>query len=834
MKKLLIIDGNSIINRAFYAVAPLTTDSGLNTNGIYGFLNIFLKVMGEEKPDFCTVAFDLKAPTFRHKMFSEYKATRHGMPQELAEQMPVLKDVLHAMNIKTIEKEGYEADDLIGTVSAMCENAGVECRILTGDRDDLQLASDKTAILLTTTSKGQTQTVIYDDKAVYEKYGVTPKMLIDVKGLMGDSSDNIPGVMGIGEKTATTLISKYKTIEGVYENIGELKGAMLKKIEDGREMAFLSRELATIMRDVPLEEKIEDFEVKPYSEELIPLLQRLQFKKIIEKMADGVEAPEKENVSAEVLSCETLPEIGGKFYFEIDGEDVLFAVDNKVFKSKALCLKHIFEDKNILKYGNDLKSAKVKLHGMGIGFYGFGFDPSIAAYLIEPARNNFALSALCSDFLGVDADLGGGTLLLPKLCEKLLNRLSEDELLPLFEKIELPLIEVLADMQIKGFTADREMLVAFSKKLGEEISELEKMIYTLAGEEFNINSPKQLGVILFEKLELKGGKKTKTGYSTSVDVLEKLRSKHPIIPYILDYRHKAKLKSTYADGLQTVINPETGKIHSTFNQTVTTTGRISSTEPNLQNIPIRTELGRELRRVFVAESDDYVLVDADYSQIELRVLASISKDEKMIEAFKSGVDIHTKTASEVFGVADFMVNSDMRRNAKAVNFGIVYGISEFSLAEDIHTSRAEAKEYMEKYLETYSGVRQFMKDTVEFAREHGYVKTLSDRRRYIPEINASNFNVRSFGERVALNAPIQGTAADIIKIAMINVYNALREKAPHSRLILQVHDELIVEAHKDEKDIVLDIVKKEMENAFPLSVPLAVDMSEGRSWYDAK
>ncbi len=834
MKKLLVIDGNSIINRAFYAVAPLTTSDGLNTNGIYGFLNIFLKVMGEEKPDFCTVAFDLKAPTFRHKMFDAYKATRHGMPPELAEQMPVLKDVLHAMNISTIEKEGYEADDLIGTVSAMCEREGIQCRILTGDRDDLQLASDKTSVLLTTTSKGQTQTVIYDDKAVLEKYGVMPKMLIDVKGLMGDSSDNIPGVAGIGEKTALSLITKYKTIEGVYENITELKGAMLKKIEDGREMAFLSRELATIMRDVPLGEKIEDFEVKSYSSELIPLLERLQFKKIIEKIGDDVGKAEKESVNAEILKCDTLPQISDEFYFELDGEDVIFTLDEKVYTAKAACLKDIFENPDILKRGNNLKDSITALNKMGIGFEGIDGDCAIAAYLIEPSRNDFSLSALCSDFLGVQADLGGGTLLLPRLYKKLYERMEEDKLLPLYEKIELPLVGVLASMQIEGFKVDREMLISFSKKLGEEIAEIEKMIYTLAGEQFNINSPKQLGVILFEKLQLKGGKKTKTGYSTSVDVLEKLRSKHPIIPYILDYRHKAKLKSTYADGLQTVINPETGKIHSTFNQTVTTTGRISSTEPNLQNIPIRTELGRELRRVFVAESDDYVLIDADYSQIELRVLASISEDAKMIEAFKNGVDIHTKTASEVFGVADFMVNSDMRRNAKAVNFGIVYGISEFSLAEDIHTSRAEAKAYMDKYLETYSGVRQFMKETVEFAREHGYVKTLSDRRRYIPEIKASNFNVRSFGERVALNAPIQGTAADIIKIAMINVFNALKEKAPRSRLILQVHDELIVQAHKEEKDIVCSILKSEMENAFPLSAPLAVDMSEGRSWYDAK
>lgn len=834
MKKLLVIDGNSIINRAFYAVAPLTTSDGLNTNGIYGFLNIFLKVIGEEKPDFCTVAFDLKAPTFRHKMFDAYKATRHGMPPELAEQMPVLKDVLHAMNISTIEKEGYEADDLIGTVSAMCEREGIACRILTGDRDDLQLASDKTAVLLTTTSKGQTQTVIYDDKAVLEKYGVMPRMLIDVKGLMGDSSDNIPGVAGIGEKTALSLITKYKTIEGVYENIGELKGAMLKKIEDGREMAFLSRELATIMRDVPIVEKIEDFAVMPYSSELIPLLERLQFKKIIEKIGDSVEKQETESVNAEILKCDTLPQISDELYFELDGENVIFTLNEKVYTAKAECLKDIFENPDILKRGNNLKDSITALNKMGIGFEGIDADCAIAAYLIEPSRNDFSLSALCSDFLGTQTDLGGGTLLLPRLYKKLYERMEEDELLPLYEKIELPLVGVLASMQIEGFKADREMLISFSNKLGEEIAEIEKMIYTLAGEQFNINSPKQLGVILFEKLQLKGGKKTKTGYSTSVDVLEKLRSKHPIIPYILDYRHKAKLKSTYADGLQTVINPETGKIHSTFNQTVTTTGRISSTEPNLQNIPVRTELGRELRRVFVAESDNYVLIDADYSQIELRVLASISNDEKMIEAFKNGVDIHTKTASEVFGVADFMVNSDMRRNAKAVNFGIVYGISEFSLAEDIHTSRAEAKAYMDKYLETYSGVRQFMKETVEFAREHGYVKTLSDRRRYIPEIKASNFNVRSFGERVALNAPIQGTAADIIKIAMINVFNALKEKAPRSRLILQVHDELIVQAHKEEKDMVCSILKSEMENAFPLSAPLAVDMSEGRSWYDAK
>jgi len=833
MKKLLVIDGNSIINRAYYAIKPLTTRDGLNTNGIYGFLNIFFKTMAEEKPDYCTVAFDLKAPTFRHREYELYKATRHGMPPELAEQMPVLKDVLKAMNVSYIEKEGYEADDLIGTVSAMCEKEGVACRILTGDRDDLQLATENTSILLITTSKGQTQTTVYDDKAVKEKYGVSPKMLIDVKGLMGDTSDNIPGVPGIGEKTALTLITKYKTIEGVYENIADLKGAMLKKIEEGKDSAFLSRRLATIVCDVPLAETMESFEIKAYTEDLIPLLQRLEFKKIAEKISGDVPVEEKECVSCEIVSCQDTDKIK-ELVFILAGDNVLFTQNGAVYSCPAIDMKNVFEDASIPKCGNNLKEDIVFLSKAGINLDGVSFDTSIAAYLIEPSRNDFSLASLCHDFLEKDCDAGGSVLLLPRLISCLKEKMDEDNLTSLYEKIELPLVNVLAQMQISGFKADREMLLSFSEMLGKEIEELEKMIYTLAGEQFNINSPKQLGVILFEKLELKGGKKTKTGYSTSVDVLEKLRSKHPIIPYILDYRHKAKLKSTYADGLQVVINPETGKIHSSFNQTVTTTGRISSTEPNLQNIPVRTALGRELRRVFVASDDNYTLVDADYSQIELRVLASISQDEKMIEAFKSGVDIHTKTASEVFGVAEFMVNSDMRRNAKAVNFGIVYGISEFSLAEDIHTSRAEAKNYIEKYLETYSGVKNFMKETVEFAKEHGYVKTLSDRRRYIPEITSSNFNVRSFGERVALNAPIQGTAADIIKIAMINVFNALKEKAPKSRLILQVHDELIVEAHKDEIETVKKLLREEMENAFTLSVPLAVDMQEGKSWYDAK
>lgn len=832
MKKLLIIDGNSIINRAFYAIKQLTTKEGLNTNGIYGFLNIFLKTMEEEVPDFCVVAFDVRAKTFRHKEYSEYKAQRKGMPDELAEQMPVLKELLDAMNIAHIEMEGYEADDLIGTVAALCEKENVLCRILTGDRDDLQLITKNTNVLLTTSAMGRTETVLYDEALVMEKYGVTPKMLIDVKGLMGDSSDNIPGVAGIGEKTALTLIKKYKTIDGVYENLSKITGALYNKLRTGHDSAVLSRRLGTIKCDVPIKETLGDFVIKPYTEDLAPLLLKLEFKSFLSRLE--LKSTTKE-IKTEIK--EGKPDknkIGKELYFALEDENVIYLQGDDVISSPAAELKDIFENKNIYKIANNAKECIIALSKTGITLQALSFDTAICAYILDPARSDFSVKSLSEDYLDAVPENGGIVSVLPALRHALSEKLSEFSQDGLYYEIELPLIDVLAKMQIAGFKADKDMLRDFSEKLKGSVAELEKTIYEQAGEEFNINSPKQLGVILFEKLELPFAKKTKTGYSTNADILEKLKPKHPIINNILEYRHLSKLKSTYADGLLAVIDSKTGKIHSNFNQTVTTTGRISSTDPNLQNIPVRTELGREFRRVFVAQNDDYVLLDADYSQIELRVLAAVADDTAMQEAFRSGVDIHTKTASEVFGVAEFMVTDEMRRRAKAVNFGIVYGIGSFSLAQDISVSVKEAKAYIEKYLDYFSGVKEYMQKIVEFAKENGYVSTLSGRRRYIPELSSSNHMVRAFGERVALNAPIQGTAADIIKLAMIKVSNALQTRAPKSHLLLQVHDELIVEAHKAEADIAEEILRTEMEHAFPLSVPLEAEIGRGRSWYDAK
>ena len=838
MEKLLIIDGNSIINRAFYAIRTLTTQSGLNTNGIYGFLNIYFKVVEEEKPGFIAVAFDLAAPTFRHKMYSEYKGTRKGMPPELAEQMPVLREVLTAMGIPYIEMEGFEADDIIGSVSAECERSGVACRILTGDRDSLQLVSDMTNVLLTVSAGGKTQTVCYDPGEVKKKYGINPKELIEVKGLMGDSSDNIPGVAGIGEKTALSLVSKYKTIEGVYDNLSDIKGALLTKLEAGRESAFLSRELGTIKRDVPVG-SIEDYRQKPFGANLVSLFENLEFKSMIKKLdLNGGTQEETAELEIDIKDADTdaakkITASGTLTYILKNGE-VFFELDGDVYRTNAQNLKSVFEDAGVKKIANNAKDDIVELSKMGIEYEGLAFDTAIAAYILNPARTDFSAEAIIGHYLGTQMNGASCAAKLGELAEVLRQKLAENGQERLYNELELPLIKVLASMQITGFKADKDMLEQFSQMLSGKIETIEQKIYSLAGEEFNINSPKQLGVILFEKLDLPNKKKTKSGYSTSVDVLEKLAGKNEIIPAILEYRHLAKLKSTYADGLQSVINPDTGRIHSHFNQTVTTTGRISSTDPNLQNIPVRTDLGRELRKVFVASDSEHILVDADYSQIELRVLASVADDERMKDAFKSGADIHAQTAAQVFGVADFMVTDDMRRKAKAVNFGIVYGISAFSLAEDIGVTNKEAKNYIDKYLDSFPSVRDYMKATVEYPKERGYVETLFNRRRYIPELKSSNFNVRAFGERVALNAPIQGTAADIIKLAMIKVYNALKKEAPRSRLILQVHDELIVEAHCDEEEKVKAILKREMESAFELSVPLTVDMASGRSWYDAK
>lgn len=866
MKKLLILDSNSILNRAFYGVRYLSAKDGTPTNAIYGFLNILLKLIKEQEPDYICAAFDVKAPTFRHKQYEGYKAQRKPMPEGLAAQMPLAKDVLRAMGVTILEKEGYEADDIIGTVARLCEESEISCFIATGDKDDLQLASDKTKVILTVTKSGYNETIIYDDKAVKEKYHVTPTEFIDVKALMGDPSDNIPGVKGVGEKTAMSLIEKHHSIEYIYENIDDigLKGAMLQKMKDGREMAFMSKELATINRNTPIEFNTEEcvFDGFENNGELYEILKRLELNSIIKKLdlSGGDNVKENEDIFKDFFY-----KVGDKnmisgdkvtVVIDFDGDNISSAAvgvgNNAVVLNEQDDIKELLEDDSIAKVMFDVKEAIVKLNGR-IDIKNISDDTAIAAYLVDPAKNEYTIEKLASEYFGtviekpevkqlsllddVETDrseyLAKCAVALGVLNERIGDKIKENGQEKLYQEVELPLVTVLAHLEINGFLVDDNQLKEFADKLGEKIDALTNEIYMLAGEEFNINSPKQLGVILFEKLELKPVKKTKTGYATNADVLEKLRDKHPIVNFIMEYRQLAKLKSTYCDGLTAVVNPNTHRIHSVFTQTVTVTGRLSSTEPNLQNIPTRTELGREIRKMFVAK-DGYVLVDADYSQIELRVLAHIANDETMINAFRNNEDIHAVTASQVLGIPLEDVTKEQRSSAKAVNFGIVYGIGEFSLAQDLHISVKEAKAYIESYLEKYHGVRNYMESIKEQAKKDGYVKTMLNRIRYIPELKSPNYNIRQFGERVALNTPIQGTAADIIKLAMVRVDNRLINEGLKSKLILQVHDELIVEAHKDEVDKVKQILSEEMQNAMELNVPLKVDMSTGHSWYDAK
>ena len=866
MKKLLILDSNSILNRAFYGVRYLSAKDGTPTNAIYGFLNILLKLIKEQEPDYICAAFDVKAPTFRHKQYEGYKAQRKPMPEGLAAQMPLAKDVLRAMGVTILEKEGYEADDIIGTVARLCEESEISCFIATGDKDDLQLASDKTKVILTVTKSGYNETIIYDDKAVKEKYRVTPTEFIDVKALMGDPSDNIPGVKGVGEKTAMSLIEKHHSNEYIYENIDGigLKGAMLQKMKDGRKMAFMSKELATINRNTPIEFNAEEcvFDGFENNGELYEILKRLELNSIIKKLdlSGGDNVKENEDIfkdfSYQVGDKNMISGDKVTVVLDFDGDNISSAAvgagNNAVVLNEQDDIKELLEDDSIAKVMFDVKEAIVKLNGR-IDIKNISDDTAIAAYLVDPAKNEYTIEKLASEYFGtviekpevkqlsllddVETDrseyLAKCAVALGVLNERIGDKIKENGQVKLYHEVELPLVTVLAHLEINGFLVDDNQLKEFADKLGEKIDALTNEIYMLAGEEFNINSPKQLGVILFEKLELKPVKKTKTGYATNADVLEKLRDKHPIVNFIMEYRQLAKLKSTYCDGLRAVVNPNTHRIHSVFTQTVTVTGRLSSTEPNLQNIPTRTELGREIRKMFVAK-EGYVLVDADYSQIELRVLAHIANDETMINAFRNNEDIHAVTASQVLGIPLEDVTKEQRSSAKAVNFGIVYGIGEFSLAQDLHISVKEAKAYIESYLEKYHGVRNYMESIKEQAKKDGYVKTMLNRIRYIPELKSPNYNIRQFGERVALNTPIQGTAADIIKLAMVRVDNRLINEGLKSKLILQVHDELIVEAHKDEVDKVKQILSEEMQSAMELNVPLKVDMSTGHSWYDAK
>lgn len=831
MEKLIIIDGNSILNRAYYGIRPLSTADGIPTNAIYGFMNVLMKLMDDYSPEYLCVAFDLKAPTFRHKMYSEYKAQRKGMPEDLATQMPILKELLGAMNVTMLSLEGYEADDIIGTVSRICEESNVECYISTGDKDDLQLASRTTKILLTTTVYTGSKTDVMDCDAVFEKYGVTPKEFIDVKALMGDPSDNIPGVAGIGEKTALELIKKFHSLDGIYENIDDplIKKSQRQKLSDNKELAYFCYKLCEICRSVPIDFSVEDARVRdPQEGVFLQQLRRLELKRLIQRYdptPEPVPVLQAEIFPASEKEIQAAQELDELAFIAME-DTILFALDGKNYSAPLASLKTALQGPS-LKITHQLKNALHILEKAQIRLGENRYDTELGAYILDPVDTKYNIDELCAK---VDSPPCPCALI--RVRQEQLKEIDAREQTRLLNDIELPLVDVLYSMETAGCKIDTRQLKIFGEFLGERIAASENSIYFLAGETFNINSPKQLGEILFEKLGLPVVKKSKRGYSTDSVVLEKLRPKHEIIEYIIDYRQAAKLKSTYVDALLPLVD-ENGRIHSTLNQTVTATGRISSAEPNLQNIPVRTELGRELRKMFVAR-EGCVLVDADYSQIELRLLAHVSQDENMINAFKENEDIHRLTAARVFGVPDFLVTDEMRGLAKTVNFGVIYGQSEFSLASELKIPRKDAKKYIESYFEKYSGVRRYLDDTIARAYENGYVSTIFGRRRYVPELSSKSFNLRSFGERVAMNTPIQGSAADIIKIAMVKVFNALKEECPASRLILQIHDELIIEAPENEAEKAAALLRREMENAAQLCVPLLADVNMGKSWYDAK
>ena len=851
--KLMILDGNSIVNRAFYGVRPLNAPDGTPTNAVFGFLNILQRILDEQTPDAVCVCFDMKAPTFRHKAYEGYKAQRKGMPEELAVQMPVLKETLDAMGIRRYEQEGYEADDILGTASRICEKQGWDCVVVTGDKDSLQLITDSTSVCNVKSRMGQTETILYTPEVFREEYGFAPPQMVDLKALMGDSSDNIPGVPGIGEKTALDLIRRYGTVDNIYANLSalEIKDSVRKKLTAGEESARKSYWLATILCEVPMHfTPEENIWHKNYTDALYAQLKRLGFQKFIERW--GLSEPEEshESFHAGELECVQVEDAdAAQALLKAAEQAELLAVSfgetldsvevcdgNKVYLADwSHCgdenwrrLLEIVFAPGKKKLGHAIKDSMNVLQREGLSTEGFVFDTALAAYLLDANENDYALPRISARYLGVERQ---GTQAVFALYPVLNEKLKELKMDRLYEEIELPLCRVLSDMELAGFYVDRKALYDFGESLNGDIARLQQSIWAHAGHDFNINSTRQLGEVLFEELMLPSGKKTKTGWSTNVDVLEKLRGKHPIIEEVLEYRTLTKLKSTYADGLLKVI-AEDGRIHSSFQMTVTATGRLSSTEPNLQNIPIRKKLGAEIRKMFVA-GPGMVLVDADYSQIELRLLAHISGDVAMREAFLSGEDFHTVTASRVFGIPIEDVTPVLRSRAKAVNFGIVYGISAFSLAQDIGVFPNEAKAYMDAYLDRYHGVRDYMKQIVVQAKENGYVDTLFGRRRYLPELKSSNFNVRSFGERVALNMPVQGTAADIIKLAMVNVARKLKEQQLQARLILQVHDELIVECPEIEAETVRALLENEMENAVHLSVPLTAEAHIGHSWAEA-
>ena len=901
MSRLILVDGNSIMNRAFYGIMGskmLTTSDGTYTNAVYGFLSILFKIEEDLNPDYIAVAFDLKGPTERHKMYEGYKANRHGMPDELAQQMPIIKDVLKAMNIKIIEKQGYEGDDILGTLSKEAEEQGIDVTILSGDRDTFQLTSDKVTVRIPRTKMGKTENEDYDRTRVLEEYGIEPKELIEVKGLMGDTSDNIPGIPGVGEKTALNLIRHYKTIDNLYkevetnESLIDVKGKLKEKILENKELAYLSRKLGEINRQAPIETSVEELKKQEWNnQEVYNLFKYLRFNRYIDRFnmenSNAGQTPNEQLFEKEAVNeLEKIKEIIEKakkeneliYYIETDELETKDTIINKKIKSisiydkelkkayyilleedKIQLFKEIFEDNNVKKIGYKQKIDYILLREKEINVSNFYYDIELAAYILNPTESKYNLEKLAMDYLKLDineynkkeekqinlfeAQENKTEKEIEKNCmyvytiynvyEKTMEKLKETNQLDLFNNIEMPLVKVLADMQYIGIYVDKNELVEFGNTLKNEIEKLTGEIYKLAGEEFNINSTKQLGIILFEKMKLPVVKKTKSGYSTDVEVLEKLKNENEIVSKILDYRQLVKLNSTYVEGLIPYINDKDNRIHSYFHQTVTATGRISSTEPNLQNIPTRFDLGKQIRKVFKPK-EGYVFVDADYSQIELRVLAHIADDEHMIEAFNNNEDIHRQTASKVFDIPMEEVTSKQRSDAKAVNFGIVYGISDFGLGEQLGISRKQAKLYIEQYLDKYQKIKEFMENIKESAKKEGYVETLFNRRRYIPEMNSNNYMVRQFGARVAMNTPIQGTAADIMKIAMIKLFNELKERKLESNILLQIHDELLLEVKKEEKDEVEKLLKDSMEGAMQLKVPLKVELSEADNWYEAK
>lgn len=863
--KLLVLDGNSILNRAFYGVKGLATKEGFFTNGIYGFLTTLQKVKEETSPNAIAIAFDVKKPTFRHKAYEGYKAKRKGMPEDLAKQLPILKELLGYLGLSIIECEGFEADDILGTLAKKCEETGDECIIVTGDRDSLQLVSENVSVRITATKFGKPEVTLYDKDKIFEKYGVTPKQLIDIKAIQGDSSDNIPGVAGIGEKGANELIRKFKNLDYIYDNIDkiDIKEGMRKKLKEGKESAYMSKMLGTVRTDVPIDTDINLFIPRECNtEKALNLMNKLEFFSLIDKIGlrernDSTNKVQsgitykilRENINLEHLYKKLKQNKSVRFLAEISSKNVILVgiITNSIIyiiseqqSGFVEFIKKLFEDSSIEKQTHNVKSLILALKSLDINSKNIKFDTMLAAYLLNPSASDYSLDRLCNEYEGTKASFEGeenesllvNLSILNSIIDKLKENIEKNGQQKLLYDIEIPLSKLLAEMEDLGFGVDAEGIEKYGEMLDKKIYEMQKQIYDYVGYEFNINSPKQLGSALFEGLGLPVGKKTKSGYSTSAEVLEGIRYAHPVVDDILEYRTLTKLKSTYCDGMIKVIEKD-GRIHSKFNQVETRTGRISSTEPNLQNIPVRTDIGRELRRFFIAK-EGHVLVDADYSQIELRVLAHVANDENMIEAFKNNEDIHAITASQVFHIPSEMLTPLMRSRAKAVNFGIVYGISAFSLSKDIGVTVKEAKEYINNYLNHYSGVSKYMKEVVEDAEEKGYVETMFKRRRYLPEITSSNFNLRSFGKRVAMNMPIQGAAADIIKIAMLKVENRLIAENLKSKLILQVHDELIVEAPEDESKKVAAILKEEMEKAVNLKVPLIAETSIGKTWYDAK